>query len=857
MKNKKLVVSLLSTAMISSMAASAFAAPAGGLYVGGNVMKYYSNDGLIDKTADAIKDLNDADNNAVFVDDEGKLAASLDEILDKNGLNNALRTVEKKDFNGQYTDAVSGNKVDPGKDLEPVPGDLKVESVSAINNTSIKVAFNKAVEKLDKADVTVLNKKSSEKQYVKEVVLAEDKKSATVTFYDALTSKTTYNVAVKDAGNIDFDFVIGDVAKVVADTTQIVKAGNPTAIKFKVLDANDLDITSNVKPSDIEFESTAEVINGTVTLDNGVSAFVYIKVKKEDGTFVKSDRITIKGEAPKAKEVTNYTVNTDGKNHFKDEDYKQNLTITKEGTGYVVVEAKDQFDEVSTEKPSFESLDKTVALVDRVTGKITPIKEGLVPVKITYTSGLTKTIELKVVANAKAASIELDNAEISISNKVAAGKAVKVSVKDQYGNVLTSAKQATVKVVSGKDLVKAIGDTLTLKDGEGILTVSPADSAKSGTAVIEISVSDTVKTTLTVNVTAAGDIDNFVLEGFKAELDKNEADTNKNKEMTLSVFPVDANGVKTGDADSTAKFTIKDKDGKYLNANGSEIADGQDNLLPISTKIEAAKFKAGETYTVTVKVGSLVVFENAFSVKDTSELPVVNQKASSIVATDLDITKQLSDTFEITFGGKVRGDAKIVDFTFNSDNGAVVASAPDGTSEVKVVALGNTTLVFSEITVDLDSKEYTIELDSQVNVSAKLADLSASGNVTNAEVHTVDAEDGPVTGDYVDGVLTISHDFSKLTEEKGGAPYAAKWVGAYIEGPSGATSADLEVKGTNSKTFNNVSFESEAGYQDGFFYFFPAQEDGNTNDLKVAWFDEEGNIISVEKLQVKYVNETP
>jgi len=39
---KQLTLSVLSTALVASMAASAFAAPKAGVYIGGNVDKYYS-----------------------------------------------------------------------------------------------------------------------------------------------------------------------------------------------------------------------------------------------------------------------------------------------------------------------------------------------------------------------------------------------------------------------------------------------------------------------------------------------------------------------------------------------------------------------------------------------------------------------------------------------------------------------------------------------------------------------------------------------------------------------------------------------------------------------------------------------
>ncbi|MGG3887348.1 hypothetical protein [Brevibacillus panacihumi] len=124
------------------------------------------------------------------------------------------------------------------------------------------------------------------------------------------------------------------------------------------------------------------------------------------------------------------------------------------------------------------------------------------------------------------------------------------------------------------------------------------------------------------------------------------------------------------------------------------------------------------------------------------------------------------------------------------------------------------------------------------------------------EAHTVaDTEGTAVTGTYNDGTFTIGHDFTKLTLEKGGAPEEAKWVGVYIEGPEGATkAAKLVIVGTNEKSFDNVEFETETGFEKGFFYFFAAQEDGNSNELTITWADKDGATVGVEKLKVVYVN---
>lgn len=154
--NKKVVLSVLSATFVASVASSAFAAPKDGLYIGGNVDKYYSIETLFGLTAEGKaqfgQELAGTDfNNLVFVDFDGK-GASIQEILD-NGLDKAKQDpLVADDFEASYSIAKADGTVDgtydARKDVDGVtPGELKVESVSAINLNQVKVTFNAKLDK--------------------------------------------------------------------------------------------------------------------------------------------------------------------------------------------------------------------------------------------------------------------------------------------------------------------------------------------------------------------------------------------------------------------------------------------------------------------------------------------------------------------------------------------------------------------------------------------------------------------------------------------------------------------------------------------------------------------------------------
>lgn len=157
--NKKVTLSLLSATVFASMAASAFAAPTQGVYMGGSVDKFYKLDDLFNLSAAAKKqfvvDLNAANpdldfKNLVFVDFDGK-GAKFSEILAAGTLPKAKRDLTKADFEGSYVtvnlDGSNGASYDPRNDaIDDAPGELKVESVSAINGNQLEVKFSTAVK---------------------------------------------------------------------------------------------------------------------------------------------------------------------------------------------------------------------------------------------------------------------------------------------------------------------------------------------------------------------------------------------------------------------------------------------------------------------------------------------------------------------------------------------------------------------------------------------------------------------------------------------------------------------------------------------------------------------------------------
>ncbi|NNV01317.1 Ig-like domain-containing protein [Brevibacillus sp. MCWH] len=156
--NKKLVLSVLSTAVVASMAASAMAKPDAGFYVGGQVDKYYNIDAFFNHFDEALDEIVDNLDSTTYVDADGN-AASFQDILTANGdLSKVMKPARLDHFEKNPYAIVDGTgSYNPEEDEDLLPpvdgGELKVESVSAINASQIEVKFGAAVEKKSAEDL--------------------------------------------------------------------------------------------------------------------------------------------------------------------------------------------------------------------------------------------------------------------------------------------------------------------------------------------------------------------------------------------------------------------------------------------------------------------------------------------------------------------------------------------------------------------------------------------------------------------------------------------------------------------------------------------------------------------------------
>ncbi|SQB34185.1 Ig-like domain-containing protein [Clostridium cochlearium] len=744
--NKKAICLAITAAILSTSVTPAFAKVVGYVTEKDGVLYQY------DKTELKSSIIGDGALYAQYND--GKLKALLDDkngYIDANDVRQYIINEDKIDVDA-YTESDKAEKstiteaevkkVDKDGNVieKPVEEGLKVESVSAINATTVKVVFNNAVEKLPEKNVEVVEAEKGNKMFIKEVKLAEDKKSATVELYDSLISGKAYNVSVtlgEETTTKELAFKIEESAVIELKAQTLV--GTENKVEYKVLDKNGLDITNlvTVTPnSDKASKFTATEGKVETTLLAGESAFLELSVKTKDGKEVKSDRVKIEKVSSKVAGFgENWTLKSTygAPVDYKAEDYKQDTIANMESEKYLDFTFVDQFGkdiDKGSATLSYESLDASVAIVDAEKGKVTPRKEGKALLRATLKDGektlATKTVEIEVKAKAKATDIKLEKEALEVTKD---GNAkVKVTVLDQFGNKIAG----DVKVESAHTDVA----TVTPATGSTEETELTVNGVKAGETTIKVTMGD-VEKTISVKVVNAGDLAEYKVKGFVEELFTVKNDDKKQvNEMTLSVVAVDESGLEIPNKPVTgATYTITDAENK-------EVAKD----VAIETKIILDTVKDHKApYTVSVKVGTLEVFTGEFKVTDNRKAPAYKIKENKL---DLNYSAdvQLGDTIKGLFDFYEIGSEKLDKITvekveFATTNEAVIKNENNDITLGKdggkaTIYLDSVTVkVTEDITDKADKGEYKFDLKGEpINVTVKSeADINAEKALEDAQ----------------------------------------------------------------------------------------------------------------------------
>ncbi|ABS21059.1 S-layer homology domain-containing protein [Bacillus cytotoxicus] len=594
----------------------------------------------------------------------------------------------------------------------------KVDSAKVATSQKLEVKFDKAVEKLTKEDVKVANKANNDKVLVKDVTLSEDKTTATVELYGKLEAKQTYTVDVNNVGKTEV--TVGSLEpKTIEMADQTVVAGKATKLQYKVTDENGTEIVS---PTGIEFETPAAegtIKNGEITLAKGTSTTVKAVYKKGGKVVAESKTVKVSAEGATVASISNWTVTEQNKADFTSKDFKQNNKVYEGDNAYVQVELKDQFNVVTTGNVEYESLNTEVAVVDKATGKVTVLSAGKAPVKVTVKDEngkelATKTVEIETFAKKAMNEIKLEKTNLTLSTKDVTDFKVEAPVLDQYGKDFVADK-VEVKVYDkdGKEL-KEHALKADYKNKELVVNSNGQKAGKYTVELTAISGEKEVKAKLALELKDPGLFSKFEVRGLENELDKYVTDEHKKNEMTVSILPVDANGlVLNGAEKAKLEVTTTDKEGKEVPATSAQISVQDNRVITVGTAA-----KAGETYKVAVKLadGKLIT-THSFKVVDTA--PAAKKLAVEFTSTTLkdvapkaDLKAELANILSVDNVPATEASATVTDVKFVSADTNVVADETGLFGEK-----GSTSVFVKELTVKKGEKTQKVEFDKPVRVA--------------------------------------------------------------------------------------------------------------------------------------------
>nr|WP_238351840.1 immunoglobulin-like domain-containing protein [Brevibacillus brevis] len=260
------------------MAASAYAAPQAGVYVGGDVKKFYSTTTLLNLTKEAkaqyAKDLRVGSDNLVFVHINGK-GAFFSEIIKDGSAAAFAQPLKKSDFVDLYKvvkpDGTSTETEDAKAkvDGDDTPGELKVESVSAINALTVDVKFGTTVDKSTAENygpnysITPVNGSALSIAGAK---LQEDGKTVRLTLGTPVTKvATNYTVSVKD--------VLDTKGNAVAEYSQVISLVDNVRPQVKATSFVDTNTFKVELSEPVDFTN----INTAVTVYDGLTPVAVVK----------------------------------------------------------------------------------------------------------------------------------------------------------------------------------------------------------------------------------------------------------------------------------------------------------------------------------------------------------------------------------------------------------------------------------------------------------------------------------------------------------------------------------------------------------------------------------------------------
>ena len=562
--------------------------------------------------------------NVVAVGATEQITATVKPTNTKVAFTSSDETIAKVDEKGVVTGVKAGKvtiTATAGKTTKTVDMEVKTaifKSVAQASTKTLTATFAGNTKALKATDFKITNTFNNVVYAVKDVTVdAKDATKVTLTTYMEMKDAKEYTVEY-DGTTQKFTATDGVVVTLGLDKTQI-DAATETEIQAQTKDANGVVIDS-YKYGDAKVTMTVNVTNGYMTgasklYLNKAGDTATVDLTYHKGTFdatgkeevIEQKGITVTAVDPEKVTVAGWAVKIGDAGKTFDKVTETKIAVCDSKTAYVQVtnsknEKSVDLSAYTVESSNNDALIITSSDLKKGTIALQAVKEGTsyILVKDAKTGAVVTTLAVTVSAARKASSIELDKPAVTLSSTIKEKAAVKVTVKDQYGEKLAIEKN-TVETLSYTDAKgntsKPASDPFkSAKFADGAYTFE-ADGVATGKYVVKVSANGLSRTVNIEVVEVSKDATTsyaFDMSASKADATIT-ADTEKDATITATIYQLKG-GVKNA--------VIKDVTATLKKADGTDAAIAptvNDGVVTVAANklSDGSKLEAG-TYTLTV-----------------------------------------------------------------------------------------------------------------------------------------------------------------------------------------------------------------------------------------------------------------
>lgn len=555
-----------------------------------------------------------------------------------------------------------------------------IVSASQKNVTTANVVLGTAVtdKEFNKDTVKVYSLVGNTKvlQTVKNVAIdSADATKATVEMFVGFAKDAVYSIEYNDT---TFEIIGADTSADAVDSIKITTTeavnGVATEIKYQLLTANGVDITSAVDKGRVSFTTTSNDAY-IDSASNSITFFELGKVAEVKGVFhtykydtntgaelSKNTTVAITSvEAAKYAlgTVTAWSFEADGAIDFDKDKLNQKLSLSESvaGTTFVARFVKNDSSKtkvVTTNDPLFtyESSNNNVLVVAGY--KVYPVSQGTATIIIKYDNKVVDAVNVTVLPKRVVATITVNQDKTALSNAIAEKSTVKFEVKDQFETKFNDNK-VTVTLLSGPS-ANAKYNNLSIGSiiGTDVTKVELFGNNfnEKGYYQFKVTAGDQVRVFgITVNTPST------TTAAQKLDLSTTEVDTalklganNDTKNVSIELYNVDASGIKqnkvtlfygkddavtqAGNSGKAYYYVITNtSDSKDLATDSVNVDKTNNKFVPISvsngaiSKVKDTSYKVA-AYEVTTKADGSV---NAVKLVDVKFITVKDSQSKATV----------------------------------------------------------------------------------------------------------------------------------------------------------------------------------------------------------------------------------